>query len=87
MSMIISQDYMETYVINPMAKRIADLETKIDEILRYQKNFDSEIFCSLSRQEEKIDAIWNKLNNDSIRRPNEPRVCEEPKPKIIKKVK
>ena len=32
MSMIISQDYMETYVINPMAKRIADLETKIDLI-------------------------------------------------------
>jgi len=30
MSMIISQDYMETYVIKPMAKRIADLETKID---------------------------------------------------------
>ena len=30
MSMIISQEYMETYVIKPMAKRIADLETKID---------------------------------------------------------
>ena len=30
MSMIVSQEYMETYVINPMAKRIADLETKID---------------------------------------------------------
>jgi len=32
MSMIISQEYMETYVIKPMAKRIADLETKIDLI-------------------------------------------------------
>ena len=30
MSMKISQDYMETYVINPMAKRMADLERKID---------------------------------------------------------
>jgi len=30
MGMIISQEYMETYVIKPMAKRIADLETKID---------------------------------------------------------
>jgi len=30
MSMIVSQEYMETYVINPMAKRIADLEKKID---------------------------------------------------------
>jgi len=30
MSMIISQEFMETYVIKPMAKRIADLETKID---------------------------------------------------------
>ena len=30
---------------------------KLDEILRYQKNFDSEIFCSLSRQEEKIDLV------------------------------
>jgi len=32
MSMIISQEYMETYVIKPMAKRIADLETKVDLI-------------------------------------------------------
>ena len=61
MSMIISQDYMETYVINPMAKRIADLEKKINEILRYQKNFDSEIFCSLNRQEEKIDLLKSDI--------------------------
>ena len=33
MSMIISQEYMETYVIKPMAKRIADLEKKIDLVL------------------------------------------------------
>ena len=79
MSMIISQEYMETYVIKPMAKRIADLETKIDEILRYQKNFDSEIFCSLSRQEEKIDKIFSEqLRTDGL---------PEPKHKIIKKVK
>ena len=52
MGMIVNQEFMETYVINPMAKRIADLEKKIDEILRYQKNFDSEIFCSLSRLED-----------------------------------
>ena len=61
MSMIINQEYMETYVINPMAKRIADLEKKIDEILRYQKNFDSEIFCSLNRQEEKIDLLKSDI--------------------------
>uniref|UniRef100_A0A6M3K0Y0 Uncharacterized protein n=1 Tax=viral metagenome TaxID=1070528 RepID=A0A6M3K0Y0_9ZZZZ len=30
MSMIISQDYMEKYVINPMARKIAELEKKID---------------------------------------------------------
>ena len=28
--MIISQSYMETYVIKPMARRFADLEKKID---------------------------------------------------------
>ena len=61
MGMIVNQDFMETYVINPMAKRIADLETKIDEILRYQKNFDSEIFCSLNRQEEKIDLLKSDI--------------------------
>jgi len=35
----------------PAMKKIMD---KLDEILRYQKNFDSEIFDSLNRQEEKI---------------------------------
>lgn len=33
MAMKITQDYMEDYVINPMAKRIADLEKKIDMAL------------------------------------------------------
>ena len=33
MSMIISQDYMETYVINPMAKWLAEIEKKIDKLL------------------------------------------------------
>ena len=30
MGMIISQEYMNSEVINPMAKRFADLEKKID---------------------------------------------------------
>lgn len=38
----------------PMMKKITD---KLDKILQYQKNFDSEIFCSLSRQEDKINLI------------------------------
>jgi len=33
MAMNITQEYMETYVINPMAKRIAELEKKIDLVL------------------------------------------------------
>jgi len=37
---------------NPAMKKIMD---KLDKILRYQENFDSEIFDSLSRLEEKID--------------------------------
>ena len=52
MSMIINQEFMQSEVINPMARRLAEIEKKIDEILRYQKNFDSEIFCSLSRLED-----------------------------------
>ena len=43
-----------------MDKDKADIKVELDEILRYQKNFDSEIFCSLSRLEEKIDKL-NKL--------------------------
>jgi len=30
MGMIVNQEFMTDYVINPMAKRIADLEKKID---------------------------------------------------------
>lgn len=30
MAMMITQEYMEIYVIKPMARRIADLEKKID---------------------------------------------------------
>lgn len=32
MSMIISQEYMETNVINPIARRLAEIEAKIDLI-------------------------------------------------------
>jgi len=31
--MIVNQEFMTDYVINPMAKRIADLEKKIDLVL------------------------------------------------------
>ena len=33
MSMKITQEYMDDYVINPMARRFADLEKKIDKLL------------------------------------------------------
>jgi len=33
MGMIVNQEFMTDYVINPMAKRIADLEKKIDLVL------------------------------------------------------
>jgi hypothetical protein len=36
MSMIISQDYMENYVINPLNKRLAEIEAKIDKLLTYK---------------------------------------------------
>ena len=52
MSMIISQEFIQTEVINPMAKRIADLEKKIDKILQYNVNFDSEVFANLKRIED-----------------------------------
>ena len=42
----------------PAMKKIND---KLDEILRYQKNFDSEIFDNLSRLEEKIDLVKSDL--------------------------
>ena len=46
---------------DPFVKKVMD---KLDEILRYQKNFDSEIFDSFSRLEEKIDLI--KSNTELI---------------------
>ena len=36
---------------------IDKMVAKLDKILQYQKNFDSEIFDSLSRLEEKIDLV------------------------------
>jgi len=54
MSMIISQEYMETYVIKPMAKRIADLETKIDLI-----KSDTELLIS---QFDKVIKNIKKVN-------------------------
>ena len=53
MSMKITQEYMEEYVINPMARRFAELEKKIDKILQYDVNIDNEIFDGLARIEEK----------------------------------
>ena len=53
MSMKITQEYMDEYVINPMARRLAELEKKIDKILQYNVNFDNEIFDGLARIEEK----------------------------------
>ena len=54
MSMIISQDYMETYVINPMAKRIADLETKID-LLKSDTEFLIEHFDKVIKNIKKVN--------------------------------
>lgn len=31
--MIISQEYMENYVINPLARRLAEIEAKIDKLI------------------------------------------------------
>ena len=36
--MIISQEYMETYVINPIARRLAEIEKKIDIIFNELMN-------------------------------------------------
>lgn len=33
MSMIISQEYMENYVINPLTRRLAEIEAKIDKLI------------------------------------------------------
>ena len=60
MSMKITQEYMDSNVINPMAKRLAELEKKIDKILQYNVNFDNEIFDGLKRIEDK-----NKLALDN----------------------
>ena len=40
---------------------IDKMVAKLDGILQYQKNFDSEIFDSLSRLEEKIDLVKSDL--------------------------
>ena len=60
MSMKITQEYMESEVINPMARWLAELEKKIDKILQYNVNFDNEIFDGLKRIEDK-----NKLALDN----------------------
>lgn len=31
--MIISQEFMENYVINPLARRLAEIEAKIDKLI------------------------------------------------------
>jgi len=54
MSMIISQEYMETYVIKPMAKRIADLETKID-LLKTDIKFLIEQFDKVIKNIKKVN--------------------------------
>ena len=47
MSMKITQEYMEDYVINPMARRLVELENKIDllksDIELLVKDFDKAI--------------------------------------------
>uniref|UniRef100_A0A6M3KVE0 Uncharacterized protein n=1 Tax=viral metagenome TaxID=1070528 RepID=A0A6M3KVE0_9ZZZZ len=47
MSMIISQEFMESNVINPMARRLAEIEKKIDllksDIELLVKDFDKVI--------------------------------------------
>ena len=47
MSMIISQEFMQSEVINPMARRLADIEKKIDllksDIELLVKDFDKVI--------------------------------------------
>ena len=53
MSMKITQEYMDSEIINPMARRLAELEKKIDKILQYNVNFDNEIFDGLKRIEDK----------------------------------
>jgi len=54
MSMIVNQEYMETYVINPMAKRIADLETKIDS-LKSDTKFLIEQFDKVIKSIKKVN--------------------------------
>ena len=54
MSMIISQDYMETYVNEPMAKRIADIETKID-LLKSDTKFLIEQFDKVIKNIKKVN--------------------------------
>ena len=77
MSMIISQDYMETYVINPMARKIAELMKQIEV---------------LDEKLDKVLSVYNtlmKAKNESEITISEPKIeiklSEEPKLKIIKK--
>ena len=52
----------------------AELKVELDEILRYQKNFDSEIFCSLSRLEEKIDNLSEIFKQPITPKPIPPQI-------------
>jgi len=77
MSMIISQDYMETYVIKPMARRFADLEKKIDKLL--------ECKCELKESIPGQSEVTFQTIQDSRTISNVP--GSKYKPKTIKKSK
>ena len=54
MSMIIDQKFMETFVINPMARRLAEIEKKIDKLLDKRLiNDDGCCECAETKQEIK----------------------------------
>ena len=79
MSMIISQDYMEKYVVNPMARKIAELMKQIEV---------------LDEKLDKTLSVYNtliKAKNESEITISEPKIEIElpgqPKLKSIKKVK
>jgi len=78
MSMIISQEYMETYVINPMARKIAELMKQI-EILDEKLDKALSIYNTLMKAKNESEITISKPKID-IKLP------EQPKPKIIKKV-
>ena len=79
MSMIISQEYMETYVIKPMARQIAELMKQIKDL---DKKLDKalSIYNTLMKAKNESEITISKPKID-IKLP------EQPKPKIIKKVK